>query len=263
MSGVALIWASNVKGLKPSAKLVLCQLADFHNKETGQCNPSAQRLADECEMSRATVFRHLTELEEKGLITRQAKGDGKGGRASNQYKLHLDVVLGPSAKHKERSQNETTPLVSNCDKGSLTGETGVVSNCDTNLNKEPGIEPCVSGDADPHTIFQNFWEVHPRPKDRSVSERRFFAAVEGGVDAKDILFSAQSYAQEQSGNRKQFICGSDAWLSDERWTDFERPKPESAEDCAALIQKMKRSPVASVREAAARLAASQQTTAAE
>lgn len=53
MSGLALIWTANVKGLKPAAKIVLIQLAEFHNKETGQCNPSAQRLADECEMGRA------------------------------------------------------------------------------------------------------------------------------------------------------------------------------------------------------------------
>jgi len=57
MSGLALIWAANVKGLKPAAKIVLIQLADFHNNETGQYNPSAQRLADECEMGRATLFR--------------------------------------------------------------------------------------------------------------------------------------------------------------------------------------------------------------
>jgi len=62
--------------LKPAAKIALIQLADFHNKETGQCNPSAQRLVDECEMGRATLFRHMATLEECGLVTRQARGDG-------------------------------------------------------------------------------------------------------------------------------------------------------------------------------------------
>jgi hypothetical protein len=62
MSGMALIWAANVKGLKPAVKIVLILLADFHNKETGQCNPSAKRLADDCEMGRATLFRHMTTL---------------------------------------------------------------------------------------------------------------------------------------------------------------------------------------------------------
>jgi DNA-binding transcriptional ArsR family regulator len=146
MSGIALIWAANVKGLQPAAKVVLIQLADFHNKETGRCDPSAKRLAHECEMSRATVFRHLTVLEEIGLITRHGKGDDNGGRSSNQYELHLDVTLGPSSKQGEKSQIETggksltreTGVVSNCDGKSLTRETGVVSNCDTNLTIEPG-----------------------------------------------------------------------------------------------------------------------------
>ena len=100
MSGMALIWAANVKGLKPAAKIVLIQLADFHNKETGQCNPSAKRLADECEMGRATLFRHMTTLEQSGLVTRHARGDGDGGRGSNQYELHLDITLGPSSRWK-------------------------------------------------------------------------------------------------------------------------------------------------------------------
>lgn len=115
MSGMALIWAANVKGLKPAAKIVLIQLVDFHNKETDQCNPSAKRLADKCEMGRATLFRHMTTLEECGLVTRHARGDGDGGRGSNQYELHLDITLGPRSRQNDgasrsnglSSQNET------------------------------------------------------------------------------------------------------------------------------------------------------------
>jgi len=149
MSGMALIWAANVKGLKPAAKIVLIQLADFHNKETGQCNPSAQRLADECEMGRATLFRHMTTLEECGLVTRHARGDGDGGRGSNQYELHLDITLGPSSRPKGggsgpggvASQNETGGKVSKTRGKSPKGETGVVSNRDSNLTIEPKNEP--------------------------------------------------------------------------------------------------------------------------
>ena len=149
MSSVALIWAANVKGLKPAAKIVLIQLADFHNKETGQCNPSAKRLADECEMGRATLFRHMTTLEEYGLVTRHARGDGDGGRGSNQYELNLDITLGPSARTKGEgggpdgvvSQNETGRNVSKKRGKSPNGETGVVSNRDRNLTIEPVKEP--------------------------------------------------------------------------------------------------------------------------
>ena len=125
MSGLALIWAANVKGLKPAAKIVLIQLADFHNKETGQCNPSAQWLVDECKMGRATLFRHMTTLEECGLVTRHARGDGDGGRGSNQYELHLDITLGRSLRSKGggsdpngvASQNEMGEKVSRVRRG--------------------------------------------------------------------------------------------------------------------------------------------------
>ncbi|MDB4197516.1 helix-turn-helix domain-containing protein [Ascidiaceihabitans sp.] len=148
MSGMALILTANVKGLKPAAKIVLIQLADFHNKETGQCNPSAKRLVDECEMGRATLYRHMTTLEQFGLVTRHARGDGDGGRGSNQYELHLDITLGPSSRAKGwgsgpngvSSQNETGGVAKTRGK-SLTSETGVVPNRDTNLTIEPVKEP--------------------------------------------------------------------------------------------------------------------------
>jgi len=74
----------------------MIQLPDFHTRETGQCNPSAQRLADKCEMGCATLFLHTTTLEECGLFTRHARGDEDGGRGSNQ----LDIIFGPSARPK-------------------------------------------------------------------------------------------------------------------------------------------------------------------
>lgn len=35
--------------LTSTVKIVPIQLADFHNNESGQCNASARRLADECQ----------------------------------------------------------------------------------------------------------------------------------------------------------------------------------------------------------------------
>ena len=35
--------AMKQKGLKPAAKVVLYWIADHHNGETGQCNPSIKR----------------------------------------------------------------------------------------------------------------------------------------------------------------------------------------------------------------------------
>ncbi|MBO9430600.1 helix-turn-helix domain-containing protein [Sulfitobacter sp. R18_1] len=224
MSGIALIWAANVKGLKPAAKVVLIQLADFHNKQTNRCDPSAQRLADECEMSRATVFRHLTELENLGLVSRQSKGDGSGGRGSNQYELHLDVVLGPSSKPKEKSQNETGGVVSKNEGKSLNGETGVVSNCDTNLTIEPGKNHCVSETATHTDFFDQFWEAHPRPNDETLSKQLFEEAVEAGADPAHIVAAAVAYEAENTGNSRQYLKMSDNWLAEGRWKNHRPPK---------------------------------------
>jgi hypothetical protein len=49
-------------------------------------------------MGRATLFRHMTTLEQCSLVTRHARGDGDGGRGSNQYGLHFDITLGPSSR---------------------------------------------------------------------------------------------------------------------------------------------------------------------
>lgn len=51
-------------------------------------------------MGCATLFRHRTNLQDWGLVTRHARGNCNGGRVSNQYELHLDIILGPSASPK-------------------------------------------------------------------------------------------------------------------------------------------------------------------
>jgi len=236
MSGIALIWAANVKGLKPAAKIVLIQLADFHNKETGQCNPSAQRLADECEMDRATAFRHLSVLEEKGLLTRHSRGDGKGGRGSNQYDLHLDVVLGPSSKRKEKSQNATGGKVAKNGGKGRNGATGVVAICDTNLTIEPVKEPSVAAPQTFSDFFEDFLEAHPRPKNQDVTEELFTAAVEGGVDPADLLRAARIYAEQQEGNSHRHKAGSDSWLRNKGYVDALRGAPAPYDPDAADAQ---------------------------
>ena len=242
MSGMALIWAANVKGLKPAAKIVLIQLADFHNKETGQCNPSAQRLADECEMARATLFRHMATLEECGLVTRHARGDGDGGRGANQYELHLDITLGPSARPKgggsgpDRvvSQNETGGNVSKKRGKSPKGETGVVSNRDRNLTIEPRKEPPSRGReaAEAEKILAAY------PPDRLRGKTACLAQIEEamkeGIAPEDFLQAVQAYATDSAGFTRSKVCFSDNWFQSRRWLAYVEKQAEDREKAAAL-----------------------------
>jgi len=239
---MALIWAANVKGLKPAAKIVLLQLADFHNKETGQCNPSAQRLADECEMGRATLFRHMTTLEECGLVTRHARGDGDGGRGSNQYELHLDITLGPSARPKDsgggpnrvESQNETGGNVSKRRGKSLKGETGVVSYRDRNLTIEPKKEPPSrrreAGEA------EKILEAYPpdRLRGKAACLVQIEEAMKAGVRPEDLLQAVQAYAADSVGFTRSKVSFSDNWFQSRRWQAYVEKHAEVREKTAAL-----------------------------
>ena len=247
MSGIALIWAANVKSLKPAAKIVLIQLADFHNKETGQCNPSAKRLADECEMGRATLFRHLTTLEDCGLITRHARGDGDGGRGSNQYELHLDITLGPSARPKGggsdqngvSSQNETGGNVSKKRRKSPKGETGVASNRDRNLTNEPVKEP-PARERTAATVHENSQAeqvlgAYPEDKirDRKTSLHQIRLALREGVSTEDLEGATSAYAKETGGYTRSKVCFSDNWFKMRRWenglADLQKNREEARE----------------------------------
>ena len=225
MSSMALIWAANVKGLKPAAKIVLIQLADFHNKETGQCNPSAQRSADECEMGRATLFRHMTTLEKRGLVTRHARGDGDGGRGANQYELHLDVTLGPSSRRKAGGsgpyevsfQIEMRGNVSKKREKSPKGETGVVSSRDRNLTNEPRKE-LPSRRVEEGEVEK---VLAAYPPDRLRGEAYCLAQIEEamreGIAPEHLRQAVQAYATDSAGFSRTKVCFSDNWFRSRRW----------------------------------------------
>lgn len=85
-------WAMKQTGLKPAAKIVLYWLADHYNEKTGLCFPSLKTLAEECEMNRSTVLRHLDALEEMGFIVRDRRHRENGSLTSNLYRLTLKPV---------------------------------------------------------------------------------------------------------------------------------------------------------------------------
>ncbi len=79
MSHEATNWAIRQRGLKPTARIVLWHLCDRFNPDYG-CFPSQARLAHDCEISRATLNRHLDDLEARGLIRRIRNVDARTGQ---------------------------------------------------------------------------------------------------------------------------------------------------------------------------------------
>ncbi|HAM9323382.1 TPA: helix-turn-helix domain-containing protein [Escherichia coli] len=80
--------AMNIKVGNPLRKLVLIKLADNAN-DNGECWPSYQHVADQCEVSRSTVKIHIRALEEMGLLKREFRRKGELNQ-SNVFYLTLD-----------------------------------------------------------------------------------------------------------------------------------------------------------------------------
>ena len=88
--------AMGVKVGNSLRKLVLIKLADNAN-DKGECWPSYQHIADQCECSKTAVRNHIDALEDMGLIKRENRvgvNNGKGN-TSNVYYLNLDVTPMP------------------------------------------------------------------------------------------------------------------------------------------------------------------------
>ncbi|XUK74979.1 hypothetical protein ABMA09_18785 [Erwinia rhapontici] len=72
----------------PLRKLVLIKLADNAN-DKGECWPSYQHIADQCEVGRSTVKGHIRALEDMGLLRREFRKNGDLNQ-SNVFHLSLE-----------------------------------------------------------------------------------------------------------------------------------------------------------------------------
>jgi len=138
MSHEATNWAIKQRGLKPATKIVLWYLCDRYHPDHG-CFPSQETLAEDCEMSVRSVYTHITELQEKGLlkvVVRDVK-KASGRFKSNFYILGCDPTFAqysvpPSAK-SSGGKNERPP--------SANLRSHRRQNLPTNSVREPVKEP--------------------------------------------------------------------------------------------------------------------------
>ncbi len=87
MSMELMVKAMKTKVGNPLRKLVLIKLAD-NASDQGECWPSYQHIADQCEIDRSTVRKHIKHLESQGLL-RIENREGPKGNSTNLYYLTL------------------------------------------------------------------------------------------------------------------------------------------------------------------------------
>lgn len=110
MSFQAMAWAVKQKTGDALGRCLLLTLANYAD-EHGKCWPSLSRLADDCEMHRATVIRKLEALRDLGLVAREQKETPAG--TYNVYTLSLTAT--PSRTEQLPQSHTATPLVAQSD----------------------------------------------------------------------------------------------------------------------------------------------------
>lgn len=145
MSWSALAWAVRQK-LPSTQKLVLLMLAERHNGDSGQCNPSHDLLAEDCGLSRRSVVDQIGKLEEAGYlrVMHRVKGNAK---LPNQYVLQLQFGVPERVKS---IPDDPYLVVHDVHKGSEPRAQGVVQDVHKGSERaahkpvnEPGIEPKI------------------------------------------------------------------------------------------------------------------------
>ncbi|AEH15427.1 helix-turn-helix domain-containing protein [Shewanella baltica] len=93
MSMELMVKAMKAKVGNPLRKLVLIKLADNAN-DNGECWPSHQHIADQCEIGHSTVRKHIAALVDMGFVTIKNR-KGPKGNLTNIYTISICYKVAP------------------------------------------------------------------------------------------------------------------------------------------------------------------------
>jgi DNA-binding MarR family transcriptional regulator len=234
MSHEATNWAVKQKGLRPIAKIVLWHLADCHNPVQG-CFPTQDYLASEAEVSRASVNRILTELEQSGIIRREQQVDPDTRRQlPTRYRLAFEKDFEPLHVDGRVSGLDTEEKPKPCLKNdeSRVSKTAVsVSHSSETLTSNrtsKGTGNALRA-ASEQVSFDDVWNAFPRrPMTNRTDAERAFDAIDADSHSR-ILIAAKRYHQwhiEDAQARKvepasqlEYRTGLGKWLRSGQWVE--------------------------------------------
>lgn len=193
MSMMLMVEAMKAKVGNPNKKLVLLKLADCAS-DTGECFPSYQHIADQCEISRRSVMKYVDELESMGFLWVENRKNGKQNH-TNVY--HLTISKG--------AKNGSEPHSLGSEPRSLGGgepRSPITSNSFEPVNKpvnKPVNETCIAHEA------QHKRAAVAKPKKTDTHSADLAALENMGVEtqlAKDWL---QTRKEKRAGSLTQTV----------------------------------------------------------
>lgn len=188
MSMMLMVKAMRIRVGNPLRKLVLIKLAD-NASDSGECWPSHQHIAEQCEISRRSVINHINKLEEMGLLRKEYRTKNNE-KQSNLYQLTLDQAIDVAGG----SAGDSLPSEGNSPGGSAGDSLPSARDAQgggagdahrTSHSSEPVNEP---SSYDRNELIKKWNAVAPRkiksiipgsPRDRSIKAR----ISEYGLDA--------------------------------------------------------------------------------
>lgn len=193
----------------PLRKLVLLKLADNANDQ-GECWPSYQYIADQCEMSKRSVMAHIDALIESGFLRKELRIGGEKGNKSNIYTLRIPSAgdslggalgsLPPSAGAAPRTSHSFEPV------------------------KEPLADLRKSASADfIQSLFDKFWSHYTTKQGKQKALAKFKAFLKGKSEGQCRFWMNLMLAYYMDCREKQ-VVGYDAlhaatYIHNKRWED--------------------------------------------
>jgi len=244
---MAKVWKT--RGINPPAKMVLLKLAD-HSSDDGTCYPYLKRIYGDTGYSKATVCRHLADLETMGLIERSPGKIGDG----THYFLNSEKIeelipesqsetrTGLRARHSE-SQSETRanrrtvkePPLNHQHPLTPKGEE-CVKDLFGDIPTGPPEESPPPKQATIKELSDAIWNNYPKGigKQRSSPQKVFDAmskvpasdrpSVELIVVALDAWKKSWAWTKENG----DLVMGAARWVNERQWENIPEPaKPKN------------------------------------
>ncbi|ELZ9357006.1 MULTISPECIES: helix-turn-helix domain-containing protein [Citrobacter freundii complex] len=212
-----MVKAMQIKVGNPLRKLVLLKLAD-NASDQGECWPSYQYIADQCEISKRSVMSHIDDLCQSGLLKKVFR-KGPKGNSTNIYILTLPSAgdslpsagdsLGGSAGAAPRISHSFEPVN---EPNSLSGREGFMSEA---AKRRIGISP--GGEI-------------PLPPMFKPNEEHIAMAREKGVSIETELLNFKDYHTARGTMLLDWNSAFRVWIRNARvnpLTRKQRSEPET------------------------------------
>ncbi|NWL48388.1 helix-turn-helix domain-containing protein [Pseudomonas hunanensis] len=219
MSMELMVKAMKTKVGNPLRKLVLIKLAD-NASDQGECWPSYQHIADQCEISKRSVMLHVSNLEAQGLLKKEIRKGGPKGNSSNLYYLTLTGAAYSLGVVQEIHQGGADAAL-----GGSAGDSPRTSHLSEPVN-EP--KPMCTSVADG---FDQFWKLYPKKKSRK-DALKAWNKLSPGAELQAVMIAALANhcaSRDWAKEGGQYIPNAATWLNGERWHDVLQPAGVTAQ----------------------------------